>query len=250
VAVGRCQPDEMDDIPLEDTDMEPIIRLRGVTKRYPASTRPALDTIDLDIEPGRITAIMGPSGCGKSTLLNLIGALDRPTGGEIVMDGTRVDRLSETAAARFRRAKVGFIFQFFHLLEDLTVRENVVVPAILAGRRRADADERADELLGQLGLADHRRSFPATLSGGERQRLAIARAIINDPAVLLADEPTGALDRQNGEAALAILEDLNRRGQTILLVTHDERLATGTADRTIRLVDGTIAGDSLTRMVA
>ena len=166
------------------------------------------------------------------------------------MDGTRVDRLSESAAARFRRAKVGFVFQFFHLLEDLTVRENVAVPAILAGRPRADADARADEMLAQLGLADHARKFPATLSGGERQRLAIARAIINDPAVLLADEPTGALDRRNGEAALAILEDLNRRGQTILLVTHDEHLAAQVAHRTIRLVDGVIADDGRPRMVA
>ena len=162
----------------------------------------------------------------------------------------RVDRLSESAAARFRRAKVGFVFQFFHLLEDLTVRENVAVPAILAGRPRAEADARADEMLAQLGLADHGRKFPATLSGGERQRLAIARAIINDPAVLLADEPTGALDRRNGEAALAILEDLNRRGQTILLVTHDEHLAAQVAHRTIRLVDGVIADDGRPRMVA
>jgi putative ABC transport system ATP-binding protein len=230
--------------------MEPIITLRGVTKRYADSTRPALDSIDLEVEPGRITAIMGPSGCGKSTLLNLIGALDRPTSGEILMDGVRVDRLSETAAARFRRAKVGFVFQFFHLLEDLTVGENVAVPAILAGRPRKEADAHAAEMLAQLGLADHRDRFPTTLSGGERQRLAIARAIVNAPAVLLADEPTGALDRRNGEAALAILEDLNRRGQTILLVTHDEALANATAHRTIRLIDGTVARDGSTGLVA
>jgi putative ABC transport system ATP-binding protein len=126
----------------------------------------------------------------------------------------------------------------------------VSVPAILAGRPRAEADARADEMLAQLGLADHRRKFPAALSGGERQRLAIARAVINEPSVLLADEPTGALDRRNGEAALAILEDLNRRGQTILLVTHDEQLATQTAHRTVRLVDGTIADDGRSRLVA
>ena len=230
--------------------MEPIITLRGVGKRYPGATRPALDSVDLDVEAGRITAIMGPSGCGKSTLLNLIGALDRPTAGEIVMDGSRVDRLSESAAARFRRAKVGFVFQFFHLLEDLTVRENVAVPAILAGRPRAEADARADEMLAQLGLGEVAGRYPATLSGGERQRLAIARTIINGSAVLLVDEPTGALDRRNGEAALAILEDLNRRGQTILLVTHDEHLAAQVAHRTIRLVDGVIADDGRPRMVA
>lgn len=230
--------------------MDPIITLRHVSKHYPGSTRPALDAVDLEIDPGRITAIMGPSGCGKSTLLNLIGALDRPTSGEIDVDGIRVDRLSETEAARYRRMKIGFVFQFFHLLGDLTVRENVIVPAILAGRPRAEADARTDEMLAQLGLADHRGSFPATLSGGERQRLAIARAIVNDPAILLADEPTGALDRRNGEAALAILEDLSRRGQTILLVTHDEAVATRTATRIIRLLDGAIIDDGRPRVVA
>ena len=167
------------------------------------------------------------------------------------MDGTRVDRLSESAAARFRRAKVGFVFQFFHLLEDLTVRENVAVP-----RDRSPAGPAPTPTRGPTRCSPSSawpttaRKFPATLSGGERQRLAIARAIINDPAVLLADEPTGALDRRNGEAALAILEDLNRRGQTILLVTHDEHLAAQVAHRTIRLVDGVIADDGRPRMVA
>jgi putative ABC transport system ATP-binding protein len=230
--------------------MEPLITLRGVTRRYEGSTQPALDTIDLDIERGRITAIMGPSGCGKSTLLNLVGALDRPSAGEITLDGARVDRLGQAAAARFRRTKVGFVFQFFHLLDDLTVRDNVAVAALLAGRTRADAEGKADEMLGQLGLAPYARRFPAALSGGERQRLAIARAIVNEPAVLLADEPTGALDRRNGEMALALLEDLNRRGQTILLVTHDERLATATAHRIVRMIDGRIAADLPTGMAA
>ena len=230
--------------------MDPIITLRGVTKRYGGSTLPALDAVDLDIEPGRITAVMGPSGCGKSTLLNLIGALDRPTAGEIVLDGIRVDRLSESEAARFRRTRVGFVFQFFHLLEDLTVRENVAVPAVLAGRRRGEADAVADEMLAQLGLAAFRDKFPATLSGGERQRLAIARAVVNEPTILLADEPTGALDRRNGEVALALLEDLNRRGQTIVLVTHDERLAEQAAGRIVSLVDGSIAADRRPRLVA
>jgi putative ABC transport system ATP-binding protein len=230
--------------------MEPLISLRGVTRRYEGSTQPALDAVDLDIERGRITAIMGPSGCGKSTLLNLVGALDRPTAGEITVDGARVDRLGQTAAARFRRAKVGFVFQFFHLLDDLTVRDNVAIAALLAGRTRADAEGKADAMLGQLGLAPYARRFPAALSGGERQRLAIARAIVNEPAVLLADEPTGALDRRNGEMALALLEDLNRRGQTILLVTHDEQLATATAHRIVRLIDGRIAADQPTGMAA
>ena len=230
--------------------MDTRTTLRGVTKRYDSMTQPALDRVDLDIESGRITAIMGPSGCGKSTLLNLVGGLDRPTSGEITFDGVRVDRLSEAAAARFRRSNVGFVFQFFHLLDDLTVRDNVAVAALLAGRSRSEADAQADEMLGELGLADHGRKFPATLSGGERQRLAIARAVVNRPAVLLADEPTGALDRRNGEMALALLEDLNRRGQTIVLVTHDEPLAQRTAHRIVRLVDGAIVGDLATRLVA
>ena len=223
--------------------MDTLISLRGVTKRYDGSAAPAIDGIDLDIEAGAITAIMGPSGCGKSTLLNLIGALDRPTRGEIVVGGIRVDRLGETEAARFRRANIGFVFQFFHLLDDLTVRDNVTVAALLAGRSRREADGLADEMLAQLGLDGRGDRYPSSLSGGVRQRLAIARAVVNRPQVLLADEPTGALDRRNGENALALLEDLNRRGQTILLVTHDEQLAEQTAHRIIRLVDGRLAGE-------
>ena len=230
--------------------MPPLITLRGVTKRYDPTGRPALDDIDLEVEARRITAIMGPSGGGKSTLLNLIGGLDRPSHGEIVVDGVRVDRLSEAAAARFRRSKVGYIFQLFHLLEELTVGENVAVAAMLGGASRAAAAEQAAQLLGQLGLADRAGSHPATLSGGERQRVAIARAIVNRPAVLLADEPTGALDRSNGESALALLEDLNRHGQTILVVTHDERLAERRAHRVVQLVDGVIAGDIHSRPAA
>ncbi len=230
--------------------MAPLISLRGVTKRYDDSTHPALDSVDLDIEAGRITAIMGPSGGGKSTLLNLIGGLDRPTQGEIEVAGVRVDRLSEAGAARFRRTGIGFVFQFFHLLDDLSVADNIAVAALLAGTSDAEAREHVAALLAQLGLADKAKHFPSTLSGGERQRVAIARAIVNGPAVLLADEPTGALDRRNGEDALALLEDLNRRGQTIVLVTHDEQLAQARAHRIVHLVDGAIGGDRPARMVA
>jgi len=230
--------------------MDPIVTLHHVTKRYEGMTQPALDGVDLEVEPGRITAVMGPSGCGKSTLLNLIGGLDRPTQGEVLVDGTRVDRLSEAGAARFRRTRVGFVFQFFHLLDDLTVRDNVAVAALLGGSRRSDAERLADEMLDQLGLGAHRRKLPGVLSGGERQRLAIARAIVNRPKVLLADEPTGALDRRNGASAIALLEDLNRRGQTILLVTHDEGLASQSAHRIVRLVDGRVVDDAPALAVA
>jgi len=230
--------------------MHALISLRGVTKRYGGMALPALTAIDLDIEPGLITAVMGPSGCGKSTLLNLIGALDRPTDGAILVGDVRVDRLGEGAAARFRRTQVGFVFQFFHLLEDVSVRDNVTIAALLAGRSRRESEQVAEEMLGQLGITAHGDKFPATLSGGERQRLAIARAVVNRPAILLADEPTGALDRHNGEMALALLEDLNRRGQTIVLVTHDEALAEKTAHRIVRLLDGAISGDQRLRSVA
>ena len=230
--------------------MPPLITLRGVTKRYDDASQPALDAVDLDIELGRITAIMGPSGGGKSTLLNLIGGLDRPTHGEVTVDGVRVDRLSEADAARFRRTRIGYVFQFFHLLDDLTIADNVAIVAQLAGGSAIQARERADELLVQLGLRDKAGRYPAMLSGGERQRVAIARAIANRPAVLLADEPTGALDRRNGDSALAILDDLNRQGQTIVFVTHDERLASSQAQRIIHLVDGAIATDAAQRQVA
>ena len=230
--------------------MAALISLQGVTKVYDRGSVPALSDIDLAIETGRITAVMGPSGGGKSTLLNLIGGLDRPTSGSVTVDGVRVDRLSEAASARFRRTHVGLIFQFFHLLDDLSVRDNVQIPATLAGQNRQSAQRRADELLAQLGLGDVVRRFPATLSGGQRQRVAIARAIVNRPAVLLADEPTGALDSHNGEGVLALLEDLNRLGQTIVLVTHDAVLARTIAHRVVQLVDGEIAGDVATSRAA
>jgi putative ABC transport system ATP-binding protein len=224
-----------------------LISLRGVSKRYLDASAPALRNVDLEIQDGSITAVMGPSGCGKSTLLNLIGGLDRPTAGEIVVAGTRVDQLTEAEVAHFRRANLGFVFQFFHLLESLSVHDNVAVAALLAGRPNAQADAMASERLREVGLERYAVRLPTALSGGERQRLAIARAIVNEPAIILADEPTGALDQRNGELVISMLEDLNRRGKTILLITHDERLAERRAHRVVRLVDGAVADDCRAR---
>jgi putative ABC transport system ATP-binding protein len=230
--------------------MASIIELRDVSKVYQGSGVPALDHINLNLAAGAVTAIMGPSGGGKSTLLNLIAALDRPSSGEVEVAGIPVARLSEAGGARFRRAKVGLVFQFFNLLEDLTVRDNVAVPARLAGMSRDAARLRADALLAQLGLAVEGPRYPATLSGGQRQRVAIARAIVNRPSILLADEPTGALDTLNGAAVLGLFDELNRAGQTIVIVTHDAALAERVAHRIVHLVDGRIVDDSATARAA
>jgi putative ABC transport system ATP-binding protein len=218
----------------------PIIDLRDVSKTYDGG-RPSLDALSLSIRPGEAVAVLGPSGSGKSTLLNLIAGLDRPTAGTVTVDGERVDRLGETASARFRRARVGMVFQFFNLLEDLSVTDNVLLPAQLAGMPRRQAAARAAELLAALGLERHAHAHPGRLSGGERQRVAVARALMNRPALLLADEPTGALDTASGREVQALLTDLNADGQTIVLVTHDEILAAAVATRTVRLVDGQVA---------
>ena len=221
--------------------MDALIRLDEVTKRYDSGAAPAVDGVSLQIAPGEAVAVMGPSGSGKSTLLNLIAGLDRPTSGTVTVAGERVDRLNETGVARFRRQKVGMIFQFFNLLDDLTVLDNVLLPAQLAGVPRGKARARADELLAALRIGPHRQAYPARLSGGERQRVAIARALVNRPAMLLADEPTGALDSATGEEIGQLLLDLNRSGQTLVLVTHNPALAARYASRTIELADGRIA---------
>ena len=221
--------------------MDTIIRFDDVSKSYDGG-RPALDRVNLEINSGEAVAIMGPSGSGKSTLLNLIAGLDRPTSGGVTVAGTRIDQAGETGAALFRRSRVGMIFQFFNLLDDLTVVDNVLLPAQLGGMRVAEARARADELLGMLGMDSHRNAYPARLSGGERQRVAIARALVNQPALLLADEPTGALDTATGEEIGALLAGLHRSGLTLVLVTHNPDLAARYASRTIELVDGRIAG--------
>jgi len=225
--------------------METLVQLSDVTKRYDSgSGEPALNRVSLQVPTGRVTAIMGPSGSGKSTLLNLIGGLDRPTSGVVTMEDVELSRLGEGALARHRRRKIGLIFQFFNLLNNLTALDNVLIPAELAGVPRRKALERGHELLDQLGIRQQAHKYPAQLSGGERQRVAVARAIVNRPVLLLADEPTGALDTHSGEQVMDLLADLNRAGQTILLVTHDPRIAQQYATGVIRLIDGQVADDS------
>ncbi|MER5267284.1 ABC transporter ATP-binding protein [Actinosynnema sp. NPDC002837] len=220
----------------------PVIELRDVSRRYDDGP-PALDDVTLTVRAGEAVAVLGPSGSGKSTLLNLIAGLDRPDTGIVTVAGERVDGLGEAASARYRRARIGMVFQFFNLLDDLTVADNVVLPAQLAGMARGEAAKRAAELLDQLGVARHANAYPGRLSGGERQRVAVARALMNRPALLLADEPTGALDTASGEDVSALLTELNADGQTLVVVTHDLALARSCTRRTIQLVDGRIAGD-------
>jgi len=212
-----------------------------VTKRYDNDGRPAVDNISLELAPGEAVAVMGPSGSGKSTLLNLIAGLDRPTSGTVTVAGERVDKLSETGLARFRRSRIGMIFQFFNLLDDLTVEDNVLLPAQLAGMHRSRARARADELLAALRIDRYRNAYPGRLSGGERQRVAIARALVNRPELLVADEPTGALDTATGEQIGRLLQDLNSSGQSLVLVTHNPDLAARYASRTVHIVDGRLA---------
>ncbi len=221
--------------------MDALVQINDVTKRYDGSGQPAVDAISLDIAAGEAVAVMGPSGSGKSTLLNLIAGLDRPTSGTITVAGQRIDRLSETGMARCRRRQIGMIFQFFNLLDDLTVLDNILLPAQLAGMSRAAARTRAGELLAALHIELYRNAYPGRLSGGERQRVAIARALVNRPAVLLADEPTGALDTATGEDIGRLLLELNRSGQTLVMVTHNPELAMRYTHRAVHLLDGRIA---------
>jgi putative ABC transport system ATP-binding protein len=218
-----------------------MIELRGVCKRVPSGsgTLTILHPLDLTIASGRVLAITGPSGSGKSTLLGLLAGLDAPSEGSVVIDGVNITALDEDGLARLRGKRIGFVFQFFHLLPSLTALENVLVPMEIAGER--DAARRADALLGEVGLADRRHHYPSQLSGGEQQRVAIARALANDPPLLLADEPTGNLDSQTGHQVIELLLNVNReRRTTIVLVTHDPELA-ALADVTVALRDGRVA---------
>jgi ABC-type lipoprotein export system ATPase subunit len=197
----------------------------------------AVDDVDLTVAQGETVAIMGPSGCGKSTLLYMLGGLERPTGGSIVLEDARLDRLSERGLARLRRTAVGFVFQAFHLVDELTARENVELPALLAGRSPRAAKKRANELLARVGLEDRAGFLPSALSGGQRQRVAVARALSNEPVVVLADEPTGNLDSAATLEVLRLFDTLHNAGQTLVMVTHDSRVA-ATADRLITMRDG------------
>jgi putative ABC transport system ATP-binding protein len=220
--------------------MSEVVRVRAASRRYESAGPPALDRVSIDVRGGEAVAVMGPSGSGKSTLLNLIGGLDRADSGSVEVAGVDLGRLSEKRLAAFRRVHVGIVFQFFHLLDDLTVRDNVLLPAQLAGAPTRPARARAMELLEILGIAGKLNAYPARLSGGERQRVAIARALMNRPALLLADEPTGAVDAATGDQVATLLRDLGQSGQTLLLVTHDRGLADRCAGRVVTLTDGRV----------
>ena len=226
-------------------DGESVLRARGLRKEYgkgEALVR-AVDEVSLDVVAAETVAVMGPSGCGKSTLLHLLGGLDRATGGEVWLAGQRLDRLGERALARLRRDAVGFVFQAFHLMDELTAAENVELPALLAGRSPRAARGRAAELLERIGLADRAGFLPAALSGGQRQRVAIARALVSDPLVVLADEPTGNLDSEATLEVLRLFDSLHEAGQTLVIVTHDSRIA-ATADRLISMRDGAFVDET------
>jgi putative ABC transport system ATP-binding protein len=222
-----------------------VLEARGLVRRYQAEGSPirAVDGVDLVVEAGETVSVMGPSGCGKSTLLHLLGGLERPDAGELYLGGERVDGLSETAWAVRRRSRLGFVFQAFHLVDELTAVENVELPALLLGASRRDARRRAMELLERLDVAARAGHLPDRLSGGERQRVAVARALINRPLLVLADEPTGNLDSRATGDLLRLFAELREARQALLVVTHDARVAS-TADRLLRMRDGAIVAQT------
>jgi putative ABC transport system ATP-binding protein len=222
-----------------------VLQARGLVRRYQAEGAPirAVDGVDLVVEAGETVSVMGPSGCGKSTLLHLLGGLERPDAGELYLDGERVNGLSETAWALRRRRGIGFVFQAFHLVDELTSVENVELPALLLGGSRRDARRRALALLERLGVAERAGHLPDRLSGGERQRVAVARALVNDPAVVLADEPTGNLDSRATGELLRLFAELRGARQALLIVTHDARVAS-IADRLLTMRDGAIVAQT------
>jgi putative ABC transport system ATP-binding protein len=225
-------------------DESSFIELRNVSKIYPGgSACTALRDVNLSIARGKFTAILGRSGSGKSTMLNLIAGIDRPTHGEIVIDGTAVHALSERALTQWRGRSVGIVFQFFQLLPTLTAIENVMLPMDFCRRwPKHEQRKRAHQLLDRLGVVDHSEKLPSALSGGQQQRVAIARALANAPELLLADEPTGNLDSTNAATLLAVFDELVRNGQTVVVVTHDDAVVRH-AQRSVTLVDGSVDHD-------
>ena len=223
-----------------------MIELRAVSRIFTVGDQEvrAMDKVSLTINPGEYLSIMGPSGSGKSTLLNTLGLLDTPNSGAYLLEGQDVTSLSDNQLAATRSRKIGFIFQFFHLIPRLTAQQNIELPLLLAGVPRKERLERSTRLIEAFGLGDRRHHRPDELSGGQRQRVAIARAVINDPAVLLADEPTGNLDRTAGAEIIDLMEGLNKNGLTLVVVTHDPEIGER-ARRRVRVVDGRIASDTL-----
>ena len=225
--------------------MTPIVETHGLVKIYESGGHPleVLKGVDMVIEPGEFTAIMGPSGSGKSTLLNMIGALDRPTSGEVSINGTAISGLNDNELADLRNREIGFIFQFFNLIPRMNAQSNVELPLAIQGVGRNERKERATELLEMVGLGDRADHKPSQLSGGEQQRVAIARSLANDPPLLLCDELTGNLDSKTGEEVLHLLRTLNKeRGTTFLMITHDQEVGEN-VDRLINFRDGVIIGD-------
>jgi putative ABC transport system ATP-binding protein len=225
--------------------MSAVLEARGLRKTYAADGAAvrAVDGLDLTVEVAEAVSVMGPSGCGKSTMLHVLGGLERPDSGEILLDGTRVDQLSEAAWAALRRRSIGFVFQAYNLVDELTAAENVELPARLAGTSPRRARARATELLERLGVAARAGHLPDRLSGGERQRVAVARSLVNEPRVILADEPTGNLDSRATGEILRVFDDLRGQGQSLLVVTHDARVAS-TADVLLTMRDGAITGQT------
>jgi putative ABC transport system ATP-binding protein len=223
----------------------PLIRLESVTKVFATEEveTHALEGVDLEIRTGEYFSISGPSGCGKSTLLSLIGLLDSPTGGHYWLKSRPVETLNFNERARIRNREVGFIFQSFNLIGDLTIQENVELPLTYRGMLASERKRRVTDALEKVGMTHRIKHYPSQLSGGEQQRVAVARALAGDPAILLADEPTGNLDSKNGEAVMQLLDDLHRQGATICIVTHDPRFAAH-AERVVNLLDGRIVDDN------